>query len=194
LIDSNNTDNEDEVELVGDYDPEVEEMIRESKRNDSYFDSGDDTDSLEQVSRMEKDPVMSRVTEEDPQSFQRFVVEDEEFSRRVHCVEDSLNSLGLDYVHLDIGLETYESLFEDGKIDDDDVSVFYISGNDDPANLLGDMDTPDTEDLDSNVVISYGQPGYEDTVPLEIEDIGTGDIQLSAPSNSDYERNKPEVK
>jgi hypothetical protein len=181
---------DEEVEIVGEYDPEVEELVREAKSSQSYFNNPEESSEThtEQILRMERDPVMSHVTSADPEKFDRFQVDDEEFERRARCVERSLDELGVEYMHLEIGEPTYERLVEDGEIDDDEVSVFYISGAE-AGNILGDMDRPDTEGIETDVIIGYGESGYRDTVPIEMEDQDMDGLDISAPAVRIYERN-----
>jgi len=56
----------EDIEVIGDHDPEIEEMIREARREESYFNNPDESHEthVEQISQMEKDPVMSLLTGE----------------------------------------------------------------------------------------------------------------------------------
>jgi hypothetical protein len=65
---------ENDITVVGDVPPEVAEWIRQAKREQSYFNNPDATDEthVEQISRMEADPVMALVTGEDPETFDGF--------------------------------------------------------------------------------------------------------------------------
>lgn len=184
---------EEEVEVVGEYDDEIEEMVREAKSNESYFDDPDSIDETRtrRARMMRGDPVMSRAVDADPEDFEDFHVDDDEFTARVETIERSLTNLGVDYTSIEIGSDTYRQLVETGEIDDEDVSLFYISGGDVSSELLGEIEDPDTDEAQSNVMLMYGHSGYEDTIPVDVEDVD--DISLSAPHTDGYRRNKPEL-
>jgi hypothetical protein len=64
----------DDGTVVGDYDPEIEELVRRAKREDRYFDDPAALDDLrrERARRMRDDPIMARLTDADPAEFDRF--------------------------------------------------------------------------------------------------------------------------
>ncbi|MFB6241806.1 MAG: hypothetical protein ABEJ36_03320 [Candidatus Nanosalina sp.] len=181
---------EEDVEVVGDYDPEIEEMVREAKRDQSFFDDPDELDEVRtrRAKMMQRDPVMSRAVDAYPEDFEGFHVEDDEFTERVERVERSLDDLGIDHTRIEIGSDTYEQLVETGELDDDDVSFFYVSGRDSPAELLGEVEQPDVEGVDRDVWMVYGDPGYEDTVPVDLEGTETEHVDVTAPSTDAYRR------
>lgn len=66
------TRSDDEVEVFGDYPPELEQRIRAVKRDESYFNAAADEelpDVIEEIEQLETDPIMARVTDADPEDF-----------------------------------------------------------------------------------------------------------------------------
>ena len=57
---------QDEVTVIGQYDPELEVLIREVRTNRSYFNNPDESaeSHVEQISQMEKDPVRALVEDD----------------------------------------------------------------------------------------------------------------------------------
>ncbi len=186
-------DHHEEVEVVGEYDDEIEEMVREAKSDESYFDDPDSTEETRtrRARMMRSDPVMSRAVDADLEDFEDFNVDDDEFTTRLETVEESLTKLGAEYTSIEIGSETYRQLVETGELDEDDVSVFYISGGDFSSELLGEIEDPDTEEAQSNVMLMYGDSGIEDTIPINVDEVD--DMSLSVPQTDCYRRNKPEL-
>jgi hypothetical protein len=63
------------VEIVGDYTPEIEELLRDAKRNRSYFDDTEESREAA-IELLATDPILSRLTDADPEDFEGYRDED----------------------------------------------------------------------------------------------------------------------